>query len=503
MSDTTVGQPGLTGGIFTEIPTNIEVPGTYVQVQPIYTSVGLLQYPARILLIAQMAATGNAIPLRITPLLTAQQGTYLCGPGSIGEAQAAAALAQNPSVPIDIICVQDATGATAATGSFVVAGTWSTAGVLPLQVGGTRVLVGVQASDTATIVAANPVAALNAQVLPDLPVNAATGTAGTIKLTAVNAGTEGNSIGLAYAANPSDQLPKGMTVAVTPMSGGTLNPSIAGVITAIAGILYSDIICPWQDPTNLGLLATELDARFTATAHLDGYAWFCLTGTYAAMTTAKASLNSRFRSPLGVTNPQSPPWVISAAMGAACAQALFNDPSKQLKGVILAGVTAPLPQDVIPETEQQLLLQEGISTFTVLRDGTMVLQKVVSECTTHTSGALKTAWHDCMAAKVATRIRYDWRAYSNLRYPSNKLADDGSLAANNDPNVATPDRLAGSWTARMNVYGKLGWVEDVQNQARLANFQRDPNDRNRVNSEQPYLRVGNLMVLACMLQFEV
>jgi phage tail sheath gpL-like len=505
MSGSLLASTGLSSSIFTEIPTNIEVPGTYVQVQPIYTDIGLLPYPARILLIAQMATSGTAIPNKIYNLVTPQQGTQLCGPGSIGEAQVRDVLATNPSIPVDMICVADAVGAAKAAGSIMIGGTWSQAGVLPLMIDGVRLLVPVGATDVSSTVAANAVALINAQVLPDLPVTAAvggTGNTNSILLTAVNGGTESNNIGLSYANLSTDVLPQGMTVTITPMAGGTLNPSIAPVISAISGLLYSDIICPWQDPTNLGLLATELDNRFTATSHLDGYAWVCLTGSYGTMLSAKNALNSRFRSVIGVTNPQSAPWHWSACMGAVCAQSLFNDPSKQCKGLVLA-LTGPLRADLISPTEQQLLLPEGISTFNVLSDGTVVLSKVVSENTTDNTGTLTTAWHDVMAAKVATRIRYDWRSYASLTYPSDKLADDGSLAADNDPSVATPNRLKGSWAARCLVYGKQGWIEDVQNQVRLSNFARDQNDRNRVNSTQPYLRVGNLMILACMLQFEV
>jgi phage tail sheath gpL-like len=381
------------------------------------------------------------------------------------------------------------------------------AGVLPVMVDGIELLVPVQATDTPATVAATLVALINTQIDPDLPVTAVAGTggtAGTVTLTAGNAGTESNNIGLAYDHMPTQQIPPGMLVTVTPMSGGTLNPSIASVITAIAGMLYSDIVMPWQDAANMAALQAELDARFTATEHLDAVAWTVLTGSYAGISTEIAGYNSRFNASLGVTNPQSAPWEIGAAMGSACAMELFNRPSKQLKNVVLIGITPPLPGDVIPADEQQLLLPQGVSTYNVLPDGTMVLQKIVSQCLTDpATGVPTTAWHDIMAAKVATRIRYDWRIYVAQLYPSNTLADDGSLAAEYDPGVATCNRLAGSWGARMNVYGKQGWIEDVANQAKLAIFQRDPNNHDRVNSKLPYLRVGNLMVLACMQQFEI
>jgi phage tail sheath gpL-like len=510
MSDTNSGaggapQPPVNPNLFNQIPMNILVPGNYYEVDPIYSNAGILPFPASIIIFAQMSAAGNATPLKVYPLLTPAQATNLCGAGSIGEGQALAVLSTKPTIPVWMICVADAAGAEQATGGFQISGNWTQSGVLPLYIGGVQILVPVAATDTAPIVATNAVALLAEQTMPALPVTAETeGVLGhQIMLTAVNAGTEGNNIDLWVAMGPNDMLPPGMVCTVTGMSGGTVNPSCVPIIDTISSAWYTDIIQPWQDAVNLSAISTELDRRFNAMAGLDAYAYVVLSGSYGQILNAKAAMNSRFRSTLGVTNPPTPPWVWSATMGAVAAQSTYNDPSRQIRGQVLPGVVAPRMADRIGWEEQQLLLGNGLSTFDVLTDGTVVTQRLVSENLTDNTGTLTIAWQDINAAKVATRIRYDWKGYVSLTYPSNKLAQDGSLAAEYDPTVATPLRLQGSWAARCTVYGKSGWIQDVQNQVRLSNFSIDPNSINRVNATQPYSRVGNLMVLAGALQFEV
>ena len=111
-------------------------------------------------------------------------------------------------------------------------------------------------------------------------------------------------------------------------------------------------------------------------------------------------------------------------------------------------------------------------------------------------GALVPASVPAGAAPVAVRRWFDELAAAERR------ANDGSLAAESNPNICTPNRAKGSWAARATLYGQLGWIEDVQSQVRKAQFARDPVSRNRLNATIPYQRIGNLMVTATALIFE-
>ena len=506
MSDSTSSQPVpfVDPALFTEVPENIYVPGNYVQAFPAYDDAGLFTFPARILLVAQMLPTGTAVPLRIYPLLSAGQATNLCGAGSIGEWQAAFLLGSKTTVPIDIICVPDVAGAKAA-GGVNISGAWTSSGNLPLYIGGVRVNVPVAATDTPANVATNAAAMVAALSNPSalvVPTTGAGATAGNLILTGRHVGTELNTLGVYVAAYPGDVLPPGMVATVVPMAGGTNNPSIAVVISAISALWYTDLVHPWQDATNASALSLEMDNRYTATARQDMGAYGCITGSYGTVQAVAATRNSKFRDTLPLQNPQTPHFAVSASMAGVCAQIWFADPSQQVRDQVLPGVVPPLPQDRYNWAAQNLLVPEGCCIYGVLKDGTMVIKRMVSENTSDNSGTPTTAWQDPMAARVETRIRYDWRTYLSLLYPDNKLADDGSLAAEYNPNICTPNRAKGSWAARATLYGQLGWIEDVQSQVRKAQFARDPVSRNRLNATIPYQRIGNLMVTATALIFE-
>ncbi|MNL73902.1 hypothetical protein D3C87_1994380 [compost metagenome] len=63
--------------------------------------------------------------------------------------------------------------------------------------------------------------------------------------------------------------------------------------------------------------------------------------------------------------------------------------------------------------------------------------------------------------------------------------------------------MAGSWAARCKLYGEKVWIENVQRTLKESVFQRSTDDRNRLESRQQVVIVGNLMVFAGRLEFQV
>ncbi|MDB5377111.1 MAG: Mu tail sheath family protein, partial [Rubritepida sp.] len=116
-------------------------------------------------------------------------------------------------------------------------------------------------------------------------------------------------------------------------------------------------------------------------------------------------------------------------------------------------------------------------------------------------GVDDTSWLDVMIPKTLSRIRYDWGAYMNATWPRAGLADDGSQAAEYDPEIATPRRLHNSWAGRLAVYERQTWVQQAAESAAESMFVRDVNDRNRCNARQRARILGNLMTLAGVLEF--
>ena len=497
---------------FSEIPYDWRPGGVFMEVRPNYNSTGPLTFPARALIIAQglstsaatpvLAASASAMPGVPTQLFRADQGAALGGAGSMADRMCRSWLLNNLTNQVDVMVVPDAPGSVAASGAVSLGGAPSISGVIAIGIAGVRVSFAVSPSDTSSTMVAKAVAVINA--VPQMPVVAAAGTGGaasSVVLTAKNAGEYGNAIDVRFSPNADDVVPPGVTATVTAMSGGSINPTLSSYLSAIATIWYTDIVMPWTDTTNAAAFQAELDRRFTANGRLDAHGYMGLAGTVGTLATAGVTLNSRFISRIGAKNSPTHPTEWAAALGAVAMFNLTNDPARQLRSLALAGVVAPADKDRFMESEQDTLLRDGISTFGVQRDGTVVLQRVITSYQLSSLGVVDAAWLDIMIPKVCTRVRYDWRAFCQLNYPRNKLADDNSLAAEYDTTIVTPRRLHSAWAGRCKLYEQQGWIEGTAATVSTSQFVRAANDRNRVNARQDIRIIGNLMTLAGALDF--
>lgn len=496
---------------FQEIPSPWEVPSTLVEVVPGYANVGILPIPARTLIIAGVAASSFALTGTINPNITRPiDARGLGGPGSTTDRMVAAYLAVNQTIPLDVICLDDAAGSTAAVTTITFpAANALTGGTCAIAIEGTRIAIGVLAGDQGSTLAIELAAAINA--MPMLPVTAtftliAGGGApfgGYVTCTAKNKGLTGNDISFVLYPALGDAPVPGVRPTIVSTTPGATNPSIAAALTTASLTWYTDIIIAWQDSPNLTLLNADLERRWRATTHQDARGHVGVTGTFSQQLSAASALNARFIYFAPMTKPGSAPWALAAAAGGLCAQWLTQDPSRQLNHLALTGIVGSQPVDRADDLEKELLLTGGCSVFHTARDGTVSMQRYASTYTINANADLDKAWHDVMEQAVASRIRYDWRVYRAELYPRNKQAPDGSLAAANDPSVLTPRKAKASWTARMMIYAKNGWVVDEVNQANAAFFVIDPNDANRMNAYMPYTRIGNLIVDAGQLVFNV
>lgn len=502
MSDTQV-VPNIT---FNEIPAAPYYrPSNLVEVRPTFGSVGILPLPARNLIIAQMTSSGTATAGAVYPnIIQPQQATALGGPGSMAEGAVIAYLqAGGSGIPLDLICIADASGATKASLPVTFSGTYTGAGTTALQICGVRFFTGTLSTDTPANTCAEFVALVNAD--PQMPVTAAQGTGGSngvMTLTAKNGGTEANAITVVVSPAPGDALPPGMAVSVGTLTAGTTNPSIASAISAIAGTWYTAICAPFQDSTNVAALTAELARRFTATVREDARAYLPLLGTYSQQLSAAAAANSQYVAGGGLTAPGSMPWQIAGAMMGVAEPSLVADPSLEIVDVVLPGIVGPQQSNRPNDAEQELLLAGGVTTFNMHSDGSLAIQRLVTTYNTNAQGvADRNTYLPMSETAVASRIRYDWRNYLKLIYPSNKLAPDGSLAAQYNSNVLTPNRAKGSWAVRILVYAKNGWIVNEAADANVAVFQIDANDRNRLTYQVQYTRIGNEIVDAGVMEF--
>ncbi|MBR0681911.1 phage tail protein [Roseomonas eburnea] len=485
---------------FEEIPYDWRKPGTYVEIRPSYQNLGVLGYPARVLLIGQMLATGTAaeaFPQRIT---RADQAPALFGAGSVCAEMAEAFRAANQTTDLYVMGLNDAAAAVAAAGSVVLAGSPTASGTLALYIGGQRIAVPVAAGATVADIATAVRAAITAKT--GLPVTSG-GAAGSVTLTAKQKGTVGNLIDLRLNRLAGEATPPGLTVTITAMSGGTGDPDLQDALDAIAAEWFTDIAVAWTDTANLNALVADLATRYQAMGAMDAHAYAGLRGTFGALSAAGAARNSPHLTIIGANASPTSPWAWAASLAGVAAFHLTNDPARQLRSLALPGIQPPEPALRFTMTEQDLLLRDGISTFEVSNDGTVRLDRVL---TTYQKSALDVddvAWLDIMVPKTMSRIRYDWASYVGLTFPRSKLADDGSPVAEYGAAFVTPRLMHAAWSARCTLYEREGWIESATRTVAESSFLRDADDRNRMNARQLVRVVGNLMVLAGSLQFEV
>ena len=204
---------------------------------------------------------------------------------------------------------------------------------------------------------------------------------------------------------------------------------------------------------------------------------------------------------VGVRGAYEPDWVWGAVWGAIHAFRLANDPSRQSKGIACVGLTAPDPADQFTSEERDLLLRNGISTWTALNDGTVVISRTITGYLQSNLGVADTAWLDIMTPATMTAIRYDWRDYVELVYPAAKLFLDDSIGAEYDDTAVTPRRMRGTWSKRCLDYERAGWIEGSASTIQQGYFVRNPSDKNRLDQEMVVTTAGNLIIDACVLEF--
>lgn len=485
---------------FNEIPYSWRAKGVYGEVKPRYDRKGLTDWPAKVLILGQRLASGVGNSLTSYPITRPDQAIGIFGAGSQAAQMVDAFKGANRTTEVWAMGLDDAVG-TAAVWALMLTGGPTSSGTLVVWIHGKRIAVGVSVGDTVTTIAAALATAINAET--SLAVTA-TSAAGVVSLTAKHKGTCGNFIDIRVNYWADEITPAGITTAITQTTVGATDPSIALALAAIVNTWFTDIVIAWTDSANMSLLEADLVRRYQAMGKMDAHSYTAIQGTYGTVTTWSSTRNSPFVTTLPMKGAMHAPWQIAAALGGVASYHLTNDPSRQLGSLVLPGILAPRDADQYIDTEQNLMLNKGLSTWDALSDGTVVLNRVVTNYTKSTLNVADDAWLDIMVPKTNSRIRYDWNVFASLQYPRHKLADDGAPSVYNPDNsgiVVTPKTMLASWVARVKKYADAGWVEDIEYTKVNSFFERNAADKNRLDGRQAYRIIGNLIVLAGSMEF--
>lgn len=484
---------------FNGIPVDIRTPGQYIEIDPTRAVGGIPAQARKILIIGQRLATGSQLAANPCRVMSGAHGAGLFGIGSQLAAMIAAAKAANTSTDMFACALDDLVAGVVATGTLTITGAPTAPGTLNLYVAGIAVKVGVALAEAVAVTATNIAAAINAN--PALPVSA-TAASGVVTVTAKHKGLCGNDIDLRVNYYDGEGLPAGLAIAIVAMSGGTGNPDITAALAALGGDQYYTIITPWTDSANMAVLEAFLFGRWGPMSQKTGTAFGCVRGTYSGLTTIGAARNSPMSCLLGIYDMPVAPWISAATWGAVVEFNGAIDPARGFQTLLLPGLMAPPIKSQLIRDQRDILLRNGISTFTVDQGGNVLIEQVVTTYQTNAYGIPDVSYLKLNSVWTADAIRYAVRARIALRFPRHKLANDGTNFAPGQA-IVTPSIIRAELIGLFREMEEAGLVEDFNQFKNDLLVVRSTASVNQVNAVIPPNLINQFDVFAASVQFRL
>ncbi len=485
---------------FNLIPLDLRTPGQFVEFDASQATSGAGIQPQRILVVGQKIAAGVAAtgtPVRIT---SAAQAIQQFGRGSMLARMFAVFLAGNPTGEAWGLALADNGAGVAATKSITVTGTATKSGALPVWIGGQRVQVGIVQGDTAADVGTKIGAALQGAL--DLPVTAQANAGGVVTLTDRHKGETGNTTDVRFVYRTEDVVPPGLTLVVAAGTAGSGNPDVTAAFTAIGDDWFNHFVIPYTDTANLAVVEAELASRFGPLRMIEGIAHGFVSGTFAALTTLGGARNSPHYTIGGLKGSPTRPEVIAASSASVISYHGAIDPARPFQTLVLPGVLAPAPTDRFTRQERDLLLRDGISTFTIDPAGNVLLERPITTYQTNGFDLPDIAYLDVNTLLTLGYLRWSARARISTKFGRHKLADDGTIFGPGQA-IVTPKSIRAELISLYADWMALGLVEDIEAFKAELIVERDPNDPNRLNALIPPRLINQLRVFAGKVQFRL
>lgn len=474
--------------------------------------------PWKNLLIGQALSANSANTGTLKLITSDEQADALYGAGSQIARMIRAFRKNTRNSELWALAVSD--GTTAAEGSIAVSFAGSAAvspksGAIRLMIGGQSVAADVVAGKTAAEVAAAIAAAINEN--QQLPVTAEASSA-TVTLTAKNGGTCGQGIDIRYNHYQGQELPQGVQLAITAMTGGGSDTSYvtANVANIIRGTWFNAIVAGSDDATNVAEIKRILDDRWTATVQQTGVLFFSLNGcsvtesdettdygtaSLDALVERGGDLNSQVVCLPSLPETPTPGFEVAAAVLGCVAPKALNDPAQPLSNWAVAGIVAPRETDREDLEGNNLLLKAGCALLTCGNDGTVYLKRMVTTYKTNPAGAKDTSYQQLEKVFTLSFLRWDWNNYLAGRYPHAKLADDGTDFGPGQV-IMTPKLGEAELLGRYEYWISKGLVQDYATFKANLVVARDPDDDTALQFLIPADLIDQFFIGKSKIQFK-
>jgi phage tail sheath gpL-like len=466
------------------IPTSLRVPIFAIEVDSsrAYQVAAVLAYKA--LMCGQKLAAGIAPADKIVLVNNYAHARQLFGDGSVLERMADAWFQSNKLTPLYAIALGEGS-ATVATGTFAITGTPTASGEIAVYIGGRRYALAVTTTSTPTTLGDALVAALTAD---SRALVTGVNTTGSVALTSKNKGTIANEIDVRVSYNEGERIPAGLTVtppATGLLTGATSDTTLATAITEMGQEWFQIIVGPYTDTTNLTAIEAELAERFAYDRMLDGRYITAKAAAKADLMTFGNGRNSPHVSCMGTYKSPSTPWEWAASYAAQQAKELAIDPARPLQTLELVGILPPARADQWdPISDNNALLFDGISTYTVDQSGRCRIQRAITMYQRNDAGAEDVAYLDVCTTANLLYLRYSLRTWFQVRYPRAKLCDDDTRIAAGQQ-VITPKTGKAECVAWAREMEELGLVENVDDFIANLTVSRNQVDPNRLDFNLP------------------
>lgn len=488
---------------FTNLPSNIRVPLFYAEVDN--SQANTSTNSQKVLIIGQILASGTATPNLPTLSAGVSDAIEKGGKGSQLSLMTAAYRANDNFSEVWYLPLADDASAIAAVGSVTIDSVPTSAGTLNLYIAGTRYQLPVSTNQTAAQIASSLAALISLNA--NSPITAfAEGN--EVILTALNKGSAGNEIDVRLnylGTSGGETTPAGLSVAITPMSGGSVNPSLNEAIANLGDEPFDFIVSPFADAASLDALKLFLNdsvGRWSPLQQIYGHVFTALRGTIGSLSTFGNSRNNQHETVLGFNDSPTPAWLVAAQLVGAIAPALQNDPGRPVQTLPIGGFLAPPVGSRFALSSRNTLLWDGISTFSVGSDGTVHAENIITTYQKNVYGAPDDSY---LEIETLFNLSFVLRALHSLvttKFARVKLAANGTRFAAGSA-IVTPNIIKSDIIAK---YQELEFIGHVQNSKAFAQeliVELNSSNANRVDVLFPATLIDQLRILGLLAQFRL
>jgi len=471
---------------FSEIPANLRKPGVYMEFNTATANRLLPANNQRILLVAQKHPDAQQPVLTVFDVYSADQVGVSCGFGSLAHRMAKAGIKAYPYANVQMILLDDSEWPAAAEADITLAFAEETSaavssGKVNLSIGGDSYVLAVAQNDNAATILEKIEAAINND--NDSPVTAVYTSGSTLTLTLETAGLVAESLPLSIRCDVANIT---LSIPATPDVSALTHPNADDMQAALDVIFaagHQILVVPYLQDDVLLAVRDHLDLVGNGVEQRGAIAIYASNDDSAA--TAKTRMEDLNPKRMvggylrGVSN-----WSPEIAAALAFVKSSESDPARPLNGLPLLGIAAPDVGDWIGRTEQEDLLNHGITPLEVGAGQKVLIVRMISGYTTNDLGVPDPSLLDITTICSLDYVRKSCRERILLRFPRVK-------------NSASRRRAIRSELINvLKQLEELEIVQDVTKNKDLLIVEESPTDRTRSNARIPADIVRGLHVLA-------